>query len=124
MALQTNQKIGFSNNKAVVKFNKTVVIAVNGTVSTAMDMEDGTLCGVFIPAGFVGTAMTFQTSIDGITFVAVNNAAGALSYVVAASKYIAIDPKDFRGMRYIKLVSGSSETGGPLTLTAAYRVMM
>jgi len=113
--------LGYRSTK--VSFAKTAVIADNGTVSAAIDLEDGTLCGVFIPAGFVGTALTFQAGAteDG-TYYAINNAAGALSYTVAASKFVGIDPKDFHGVRFVKFVSGTSESGGPLTLTAAVRI--
>lgn len=115
MALQ------FSATK--VNNTKTAVIADNGTVSEAINLEDGTLVGVYIPTGFVGTALTFQASNDGTNFFAVNVLGGALSYTVAASKYVGIDPKDFYGVKYVKFVSGSSETGGPLTLTASIRTM-
>lgn len=109
MALQ------FSATK--VNYNKTAVIADNGTVSAAIDLEDGTLLGVFIPAGFVGTTLTLQASADNSTFVAV----AGVSKTVAASNYVPFAPSETAGIRYVKFVSGSSETGGPLTLTAAFR---
>lgn len=99
-----------------------VVMADDGTVTPAKDLGSKTLCGVYIPAGWVGTAMTFQASADGVTYVAVHNAAGAYSIVVAASKYVAVDPTVFLGVRYLKLVSGSTESGGPLTVKLAVRI--
>jgi len=104
---------------------KTATIADNGTTSTEIDLENGTLCGFYTPAGLVGTAITFTVSTEtGGTFVGVEKQDGsALTYTVEASKYYYLNPADFAGVRFIKLVSGSSETGGPLTFTIVYRIM-
>lgn len=103
---------------------KSTTIADNATTSSEVDLENGTLCGIFIPAGFVGTALTFTAAPEsGGTFVALENSSGnAISYTVEASKYYPLDPKDFWGVRWVKFVSGSSETGGPLTIKYAVRV--
>lgn len=100
-----------------------VVIAENGTTSGAANLFDKVLCGVFCPAGVVGTALTFlvATTVDG-TYVAVQDGEGAdYSVTVAASKYVPVDPAKFVGCRFIKIVSDASETGGPLTFNLAAR---
>jgi hypothetical protein len=79
-----------------------------------------TLCGFITPAALTGTAITFQMSSDGVTYVAVNKDGAALSVVVTTSKYIVVNPADFAGARFIKLVSGSAE-GADRVLTLCVR---
>lgn len=98
---------------------------LNGqTVSAGLDTGGFTLCGVFIPAAFTGVALTFEacpTAIDGTFVPVVNTLSGVpLSYTVAPGQYLAVDPKDFQGIRFLKLVSGASE-GADRTLTLALK---
>jgi len=91
--------------------HRSVVISSGGTTSGAIELEGGaTLVGIRMPSAFTGTAMTFteSTSTTG-TFQAVYDSAGQISLTVAASRTIMIDPARTRGLRFIKLVSGSSE---------------
>lgn len=69
------------------------------------------LCGVKIPAAFTGTALTFEMcDTAGGTYVPVNGIDGTpISYVVAQGNYYAIDPKNFHGINFLKIKSGSSE---------------
>lgn len=89
----------------------TAVIALSGTTSGAIDLEGFCLVGILL-RGFTGTAITFTVcdTIDG-TYVPLKNAAAgtALSYVVAQNTYAAIDPTAFQGVRFLKIVSGSTE---------------
>jgi hypothetical protein len=82
----------------------------------------GTLCGVFIPAGFTGSSISFLASQDGSNFFPVHNTtSGALlSYSVTAGTYCAIDPKDFYGINFLQIVSASSE-GATRTLYVALK---
>ncbi len=89
-----------------------VVISASGTTSNAIDLGGTALCGVYIPSGFQGTSITFQaaTAIDG-SFVAVKGKDGQnISATVAASQYTALDPADFAGVRFLKIVSGTTES--------------
>ena len=99
-----------------------VSIASGQQVSSIIDCGGFTLCGVIIPAAFTGTAITFQMcDTIGGTFVPVTGVSGsALSYTVAAGKYYAIDPKDFFGIRYLEIKSGSAE-GAARTLVCALK---
>lgn len=69
------------------------------------------LCGVKIPAAFTGTTLTFEMcDTVGGTYVPVNGVDGsAISYTVAQGNYYAIDPKDFQGINFLKIKSGSAE---------------
>jgi hypothetical protein len=84
-------------------------IASGQTTSAAISLGGFSLVGILTPAALTGTAFTFTVSADGTTYVPLYNSAGAVSYTVAASRYIAINPVDFYGVKFLKIVSGSSE---------------
>lgn len=100
----------------------TATIASSGTTSTAVALKGFQLSGVLLPATFTGTSITFLASVDGVTYVLLKvTAAGTtLSYVVTQNTFAAIDPKDFAGVNYVKIVSGSTE-GSARTLKLALR---
>lgn len=100
---------------SLIKASK--VIASSGTESEVIKTEGLSLCGIYFPAAFSGTAVTFLAcDTEGGTYLPVYVAAGALSYTVAQGHYVAIDPKDFQGINFLKIKSGSTE-GAARTLT-------
>lgn len=99
----------------------TATIAASGTTSNAVDLNGRTLCGIFVPAAFTGTALTFLASPDGSTYVAVKDGAGnSVSLTVAQGQYIPVDATKLRGVRFLKIVSGSTE-GAERVLTLVTR---
>ena len=93
---------------------KEVVIDNGETVSAEVDLEDYTMMAIMMPAAFTGTAITFQASdVSGGTFYEVMDGAGnAVSLVVSNEEIISITEakKDaLAPLRFLKLVSGSSE---------------
>lgn len=102
--------------------NVIATIASGQTVGSSISCGGGTFCGVFIPAGFTGTNITFEASQDGTNFFPVHNTPSGtlLQYTVTAGTYCAVDPKDFYGINFLKIVSGSSE-GALRTLYAALK---
>lgn len=100
----------------------TATIADTATKTEAIDLGNTTICGVFIPAGFEGVALSFEASADGATFVEVQDGAGAaVAKVVAAGKYVRLDAADFAGIRWLKLVA-DAQTGAAI-LTLAVRAV-
>lgn len=99
------------NDVAVTSVQTTATIASSGTASAAVDLGGLTLCGLYVPATFTGTALTFQTSLTlGGTYVAVlDDAGGSLTRTVAQGKYLPLDPSIFAGIQFLKVVSGSTE---------------
>lgn len=91
---------------------KSAVIAASGTTSGEVACPDGyELVGMFAPV-CTGTALTLTAATaSGGTFVAVANASNsAISHTISGTAhYIALDPTLYRGLQFIKLVSGSSE---------------
>jgi hypothetical protein len=91
---------------------RSVAIANGLTTSGALDLADNTLLGIMMPAAFTGTTLTFTASADGVTYAALYDSTGAaVSVTVSTSRYIYIDPVIFAGVRYVKIVSGSAESG-------------
>lgn len=87
-----------------------IVIPISTSNSGVISTAGLSLCGIQMPAAFTGSALTFLacSTVDG-TYLPVYNGSGAVSYTVAASRYIAIDPKDFYGILFLKIVSGGTE---------------
>src|SRR5215207_2393771 len=92
-------------------FTKSVDIAISTTTSAEVDCADMVLVGFETPGTLTGTAMSFTVAQAAAgTFKALKTSGGtALSFTVAASGYYAVDPVNFWGVRFLKLVSGSSE---------------
>lgn len=95
-------------------FNPSVSATIaNGQQSSSVVKTAGTCpVGIQIPAAFTGTSITFEVCDTlGGTYLPLYNSAGQVSYTVAVSRYVAIDPKDFQGVAFFKVKSGSAEGG-------------
>lgn len=97
------------------------VIANGQTISGAIDLSGTTLAGIHLPAAFTGTSLSFLAArtFDG-TYQGVYRQGADLSVTVAAGKYVPLNPSDFAGLQFIKIVSGSTEAAAR-TLTLAVR---
>lgn len=87
-------------------------IANGASLSGAVDLTNFVFAGLMMPAAWTAASITFQGSIDGTTYGDLYNTSGT-EYTIAsanavASRFIAIDPRDFAGVRYVKVRSGSS----------------
>lgn len=102
---------------------KTAVLAVSGTKSAAANLSGGVgICGLYTDANLTGTAVSFEVSYDGTTYVVLKDGAGATySKTVAPSNYIALDPSMFAGVRFIKVVSNASQLTNASTFRFAVR---
>jgi hypothetical protein len=100
-----------SKNNAPIRIDDTAAtIAISTTTSGAIDMGGMNLVGLIMPAAMTGTSMTFQGSVDGTNYFDLYDSSGTqLSITIAASRFILLVPADFAAVRYLKLVSGSSE---------------
>lgn len=87
-----------------------VTIPISTTTSGVITTNGMSLVGIYMPATFTGTSITFTACATlGGTYSPMNNKSGPVSYTVAANEYIAIDPTDFYGVEFFKIVSGSTE---------------
>lgn len=100
------------------------VVIANGVQESAAFPTGGmTLVGIILPAAFTGTALTFEvsSSLAGTYVPLCNTLSGTpLSYTVAQGTYCAIDPKDFQGIQFLKIKSGSNE-GAARTLLCSLK---
>lgn len=85
-------------------------IAASGTKSSGIDISGFALCGVILPSTFDGTALSFEVSVDDSSYYVLRDSAGDISFTVAASRALALDPALFSGFRYVKIVAGSTQT--------------
>jgi len=88
----------------------TVTIASSGTISTSITIEGGrTVLALRTPATLTGTEFKFQASTDGDNFFALYNGSTEYAVTVAASRYVSLNTEVMAGVRFLKVVSGSSE---------------
>jgi hypothetical protein len=105
-------------------FNPAVVATIANSAQNSSIVECGgfVLCGILLPAAFTSTALTFLASVDGVNFYPVKSTSSgtALSYTVVQGTFCAINPQDFQGINYLKVVAGTAE-GAARTLNLAMR---
>lgn len=88
-------------------------IANGASLSGAVDVAGTTLIAIQMPATWTAANLTFQGSADGSIYADVYNDSGdEYSIPVSASHFIMLDQVQnrFRGMRYLKVRSGTSGT--------------
>lgn len=97
----------------------TATIANTASLSGAVDLGVYRLCGIETPSAIdSATAITFQASADGATWVNIYDATGAeKSITVSTSRRIILTPADFYGVRFIKVRLGTAAS--PTTATAS-----
>lgn len=101
-----------------------VTISANGTVSSAIDLQQTSLVGIHVPTNFNGNTLTIQTSLDGNTYYNVETGAGAVLTLTVntAPCYLVVDPMDLVGVRLMKLTAGSAQTADMDLVLAARNV--
>lgn len=97
------------------------VTFASGTTSTALQLQGGIPLAIVTPAGLASTSFTFQSSLDGNSYFDLYNGSSSYSLTVAASRYIALNPDVFEGVRYIRIIAGSSETAKDVYLVSGER---
>lgn len=87
-------------------------IAISSTTTGAIDLGGTSLVGLQLPASLDATSLSFTvaTAIDGTYQTLIESSGSALSATVSAGKYLIVDPADFAGIRYMKIVSNATES--------------
>ncbi len=85
-------------------------IASSGTTSNAIDLQGLLVVQFIMPSALTGTSISFQSSYDNVTFQDVYNDQNAqISITVSVNRTYNIEPVDFAGCRYLKIISNASE---------------
>jgi hypothetical protein len=114
-----------SNFNPVTAF-PTATIVSGQAASAEIDLHGGVLYGIYLPAEFDGTALTFTTApAAGGGHVAVKDSSGsAISFTVAASGFYGLSADQvakLKGCRFLKLVSGTNQSATDTVITLAIR---
>jgi hypothetical protein len=109
-------------------FTKTVTIANGQTISDIENIGGAAIVGIITDANITGTEISFQSSVDNITFLDYkgNDATPAvkdikIAVTAATSEWYGINATDFAGLQYIKLVSNATQTGSDTVITLVLR---
>lgn len=90
--------------------NVTAVIAPSTTSSGVISSAGMSLVGCQLPTTFTGTGLSFVVATGSTaTYQELDNSSGKVSYTVTQGKYIAINPVDFYGVKFFKIVSNATE---------------
>lgn len=102
----------------------TATIAAGASLSPEVDFGGKTLVGIWMPANWTAADLTFQASPDGgASWGELQDGANnAIDLKIAASEFIQIDPTKWRGVRSIKVRSGTS--GSPVNQTDAMAISL
>lgn len=103
-----------------------LTIAVNATASTIAQGNGMTLVGLYIPAAFTGTTLTFNAYGAGGQFgnLVTDGTGSAVTKTVksATDQYIDLSSDLIAaGIDGIQVISGSSQSTNPANLTAVFR---
>lgn len=92
---------------------------------TALDMtedagapQNTAIASLFISAGFTGTAITWEASMDGSTwFPVIDTAGAAVSYACTGGtvEAMAVPPTDLCGFPHLRPISNTTITTGSIT---------
>lgn len=96
---------------------KAATIAAGASLSGAVDLDGCHPVGLVMPAAWTAASITFQVSLDGVTYNNLYDSSGSeYTITTAASRRIILPPSDFAGVNYLKLRSGTS--GAPVNQVA------
>jgi hypothetical protein len=110
----------------LLQSNNTIIIANGESLSGSVGLGGSTMVGIVMPATWTAANLTVQASHDGATYNNLYDDLGTeVTVTAAASRYIALDPSVFAGIRYLKVRSGTSGSavnqGGDRTITLVTR---
>jgi len=89
----------------------TITIAISGTTTPAIAMDPNKIpLAIELPAAFTGTTITFRgASLPGGPLNPLYYESTLYSVTVGTSRFISLNRAAFEGVRFMQLVSGSTE---------------
>lgn len=102
---------------------KKVTIANGASVSGSVELGGDSIVGVAMPAAWTAAQLGVEASVDGTNFSPCYDAAGdELLIAAAASRYIVLAPEMTKGLRYVRLRSGT--VAAPVNQGAAREISL
>ena len=108
----------------VINFDLEVVIADGQTTSNAVDLLGTTLGSFTTDSSLDGTSFTFLASNElAGTYLPLKNMKddNSLTAVVSPSGWYVTNPADFAYVRFLKIVSGTAQSGAATTIKLVNR---
>jgi hypothetical protein len=106
-----------------------VSIAAGASLSASINLGEGNLASLIMPAAWTAAILTFQGSIDGVNFYDLFDEAGnEIQYTAAAmallvGKMVPVDAYDSAACNYIKLRSGTSASAVNQTVARTFGIV-
>jgi hypothetical protein len=108
----------------VINFDLEVVIADGQTTSNAVDVMGTSILAFITDAALDGTAFTFLAcnELSGTYLPLYRMTDGSIvTVVVGTSRYTATNSNDFASVRFLKIVSGTAQSGAATTIKLVNR---
>ena len=84
-------------------------IAAAGNLSSAANIVTSMIFGLKMPAAWTAADITFQVSLDNVTYQNLYDETGTeVKVVVAASRFVRLPPGEWASYPYIKIRSGTA----------------
>jgi hypothetical protein len=120
MTLPTRMRVGFPQGESNIAYwpaaTSVVTISVGATESTVLDTRGLNLEQIDVPAGFDGTILTPQGSLDGVTYRDVYDRDGNQIVIITAANRIQALHPDLRKIPYLKFVATTPQADTVTTL--------
>lgn len=89
-------------------------VATDDDLSEAVPLGGRVVTGIVMPAAWTAANITFQASVDGTTYYALEDASTGTPAAVgitspAASKHYAIDPAIWYSVRFLKIATSAGQ---------------
>lgn len=93
----------------------TVTIASAASLSGAINLGGRAPVGILMPAAWTAASLTFQASLDGVTFGNVyapdpTGVQAEVEHATDVDRWVTLFPDQFAGARYLKVRSGTAGT--------------
>lgn len=109
--------IAVGTNEPITRTAQFADQATEATAGVAKPAGGYTLCNFIIPAGFDGTTLGFEVSLNDIDYYVLKDNDGTdLAITVAADSAGAVDPAFFYGWNYIKPTCSAQSGASSITL--------
>jgi hypothetical protein len=108
----------------VINFDLEVVIADGATTSNAVDVLGTSLLALITDAALDGTDFTFLASNElAGTYLPIHRMADGniITAIVGTSRYTPTNSNDFASVRFLKIVSGTAQSGAATTIKLVNR---